>query len=122
MDYLNIDGYRIPYPNGFTIEKQLRKAAAYTTMNGTEIADVVGWKYADAQLKWDTLLDADLRNLLLATASSVIELTFEGLDGETVTEQAIVESCVNTKTRFRDSNNRIVWKDITVSLSFPKSH
>lgn len=118
MDYLTINGYRIPYPNDFTMERVPNIVAEVKTLSGRTIADINGWKYADQTLQWDTLLDGDLLNLLTATQGNTLTLEFVDLDGESVTVNAIKTSRVSTKTRLKH-DNAIVWSNIALSLSFP---
>lgn len=118
MDYININGYTIPYPNDFQMRKVPNKVASITTMSGKTLNDINGWKYDNTTLQWDTLLDSDLSNMLAAISNSQFELTFTNIDGETETVNAVLESRVSTKTR-RKHNGKILWKDINVEISFP---
>ncbi len=115
-----INGYSIPYPNDFQMRKVPNIVAEINTLNGTTIADVNGWKYDDATLKWDTLVDADLVNLINAIAGYTFPVVFEDLDG-THTETAVLRSRLNTKTPLMH-NGVILWKDIEVTLGFPTCH
>ena len=115
-----INGYSIPYPNDFQMSKVPNIVAEINTLNGTTIADVNGWKYDDATLKWDTLVDADLVNLINAIAGYTFPVVFEDLDG-THTETAVLRSRLNTKTPLMH-NGVILWKDIEVTLGFPTCH
>lgn len=117
MDYITINGKSIPYPNDFQMKKVPNKVATLTTMSGRTISDINGWKYDDTTLSWDTLIEGDLNNLLSAISDNEFQMTFADIDGNhTVT--AVLESRVNTKTRFKQ-NGQIVWKDISVVISFP---
>lgn len=117
MDYITINNKLIPYPNDFRMEKVPNKVATLTLMNGKTISDVNGWKYADATLQWDTLLETDLQNLLNAISENEFVMSFNDIDGAH-SINAVLESRVNTKTRYKH-NGDIVWKDINVKLSFP---
>lgn len=120
MDYIEINGYTIPYPNDFTMTKVPRIVSEIETMDGTTIADVSGWKYEDTTLEWDTLLDTDLQNLLTALSTNTFPITFEDIDGQH-TVQAVLVSRQNVKTPlFKDGE--LIWRDLQVSLSFPECY
>lgn len=120
MDYLTINGYAIPYPNDFTMTKKPRIVSEIETLSGTVIADVSGWKYEDTTLQWDTLLDADLQNLLAAISSDIFTITFNDIDGpHTVT--AILSERTNVKTPlFKDG--QLIWSNIEIGLTFPECY
>lgn len=118
MDYIQMAGLPIPYPNDFTMEKVPNRVAEIKTLSGRTIADINGWKYANTTLKWDTLLDSDLQNLLTAISDDTFTFTFKDIDNQTYTIEAELESRVNTKTRYK-RNGDIVWKDVNVTISFP---
>ena len=120
MDYININGYTVPYPNDFTMTKAPRIVSEIETMDGTTIADISGWKYEETTLQWDTLLDGDLQNLLAAISADVFPLTFEDIDGQH-TVQAILTGRQNVKTPLFKNGN-LIWSDIQVSLSFPECY
>lgn len=117
MDYIELDGLRVPYPNSFKMERVPNKVAELTTMSGRNIADINGWKYSDTTLQWDTLLDQDLQNLLDAISSFSFTLKFNDIDGEHIVN-AILTSRVNTKSRYK-RGGEIVWRDVNITLSFP---
>ena len=117
---ITINGYSIPYPNDFQMRKVPNIVAEINTLSGTTIADVNGWKYDDTTLKWDTLVDADLVNLINAIAGYTFPVVFKDLDG-THTETAVLRSRLNTKTPLMH-NGMILWKDIEVTLGFPTCH
>lgn len=121
MQYININGYSIPYPNSFSMKKVPRIVSEMETLDGSIVADVAGWRYDDTTLQWDTLLDADLRNLLLALdASAAFPITFNDIDGER-TVNAIYRGRSNVKTPMFH-NGVTVWKDIQVELTFPDAY
>lgn len=117
MDYITINNKQVPYPNDFQMKKVPNKVASITTMSGKTISDINGWKYDDTTLQWGTLLETDLTNLLDAISDNEFNITFVDIDGDH-TVNAVLESRVNTKTRFKENGN-VVWKDIQVVISFP---
>lgn len=118
MDYLYINNYKIPYPNDFTLQKVPNIVAEHTTMSGKSLADVNGWKYADTELRWDTLLEKDLLNLLDAISVSPFVIKCKDIDNDDLEVNAILRGRANTKTRLK-YKGAIVWRDIAVSVSFP---
>ena len=120
MDYLTINGYSIPYPNDFTMKKIPRIVSELETMSGTIIADISGWKYEETTLQWDTLLDADLQNLLSAISTDLFDISFKDIDGNH-TVKAILTKRSNVKTPiFKDG--QLIWSNIEISLSFPECY
>lgn len=117
MDYITIGGKIVPYPNDFTLEKVPNLVSEITTMSGQTLYDKNGWKYADTELKWDTLLEKDLTNLLDGISRSPFVINCEDIDGPK-SINAILKSRVNVKTRLKHKG-KIVWRDISVTVSFP---
>lgn len=120
MDFITINGYSIPYPNDFEMKKVPNRVAEIQTLTGKTVADINGWKYDDCTLKWDTLIESDLQNLLAAIRDYDFMMSFNDIDGAHTVE-AILASRVNTKTRFKVNGN-ILWRDITVTLTFPECY
>lgn len=118
MQYMDINGYSIPYPNNFTLQKVPNIVNEMQTLTGKTVADVNGWKYGDVDLQWDTLLDADLQNLLAAISSNTFEVTFKDIDGIEHTVNAVFKGRTNVKTPMFHKGVT-VWNDVTVQLSFP---
>lgn len=118
LDYMNINGYDIPYPNNFSPSRVPNIVNEMVTLTGKVVADVNGWRYGDTDLAWDTLLDADLQNLLAAISDPWFTVTFVDIDGAEHTVNAILKGRANVKTPIF-YNGATVWKDVTVPLSFP---
>lgn len=118
MQYMDINGYSVPYPNDLELQRVPNIVNEITTLTGKVVADVNGWRYGDTELKWDTLLNDDLSNLLSAISSSSFTITFLDIDGVQHTVNAVLKGSANVKTPIFVSNN-ILWKDVSVSLSFP---
>lgn len=121
MDYLKINNVSIPYPNDFTLTKSKIIASEIQTMTGAIHADIVGWKYADTTLGWDALLDSDLSNLLNQLADPFV-LTCETVEGDEVELNAYCASSVSTKSRYRDTQGRILWTDIKLEVVFTDAY
>ena len=118
LDYMNINGYSIPYPNDFSPSKVPNIVNEMVTLTGKVVADVNGWRYGDVSLAWDTLLDEDLNNLLAAISDPWFTITFKDIDGTEHTVNAVLKGRANVKTPIF-YNGATVWKDVTVPLSFP---
>ena len=118
LQYITINGYDIPYGNDFTLQKIPNIVNEITTLTGKSIADINGWKYDDVELRWDTLLDEDLQNLLAAIADNEFQITFKDIDGMDHTVNAVFRGRANVKTPMF-YNGLTVWKDVSISLSFP---
>lgn len=118
MQYMNINGYSIPYPNNFTLQKVPNIVNEMQTLTGKTVADVNGWKYGDTELQWDTLLDADLQNLLAAISSNTFEVIFKDIDGIDHTVNAVFRGRANVKTPMFHKGVT-VWNDVKIELSFP---
>lgn len=118
MQYITINGYDVPYPNDFQLQKVPNIVNEITTLTGKVIADVNGWRYGDTELVWGTLLDADLQNLLAAISDTTFPVTFLDINGTEQTVNAVFKGRANVKTP-RFHNGVTVWKDVRVQLSFP---
>lgn len=118
LQYITINGYDIPYGNSFTPRKIPNIVNEMVTLTGKTVADINGWKYDDVELRWDTLLDEDLQNLLAAISDSQFEVTFKDIDGLDHTVNAVFKGRANVKTPMFH-NGVTVWRDVSVQLSFP---
>lgn len=118
LQYITINGYDIPYPNDFEPQKVPNIVNEMQTLTGKTVADINGWKYGDVKLRWDTLLDEDLQNLLVAIAANDFPITFKDIDGADHTVNAVFKGRANVKTPLFH-NGQTVWRDISISLSFP---
>lgn len=118
LQYITIDGVDIPYPNDLTLQKVPNIVNEMTTLTGKTVADVNGWKYADTELVWGTLLDEDLQNLLAAINLPTFQISFYDIDGTEQTVNAVLKGRANIKTPmfYKDAT---VWRDVSITLSFP---
>ena len=118
LQYVNINGQDVPYPNDFTMQKIPNIVNEITTLTGKSIADINGWKYADVTLTWDTLLDEDLQNLLSAIGDNEFVFSFYDIDGTSHSVNAVFRGRANVKTPLFN-RGVTVWKDVSIQLSFP---
>lgn len=115
---ISLGGHDVLAPNNFTPERQDIYAAEYTTMSGKQIADLVGWRYADLTLEWDTLPQSQLEILLGLSGS--FDIVFDDIHGS-VTERVYPLGTVAVGTRLT-RNGDTVWKDVRFSLRFVNAH
>ena len=124
MDYLKINGTKIPFSNSFTMTQEPNLVNEVTLMNGNTQADINGWKYADTTLKWDYLKESELLTLLSGTdpIRGAFELSFyePGSNGYK-TIKALRKGRVLVKTRYKEGGE-IVWTGIEISLTFPEAY
>ena len=72
---ITIDNKTIYRGNDFTLSREFIRAGEIETCTGKRCADLVGWRYQDLTVQWDTLPDAQLKNLLSLSGDQV-NLTF----------------------------------------------
>lgn len=123
MPYFNtitIDGKTYYRANEFTPAREYVYAGEIVTCTGKTIADLVGWKYSDLSLEWDSLPQEQLENLLALNGTEVT-MTFTDVDGHTASEQVIPLTHSMTATRFYNGGNP-VWKDVSTNLRFLNVH
>lgn len=106
-------------PNEMELEREDVYAGEYTTCTGKIIADVIGWRYADIDLEWDTLPDSQLA--VLTAMSGKTTLTFTDSDG-THTEDIIRLGFVGAPTRYTGYDGNPVWKDVKLKVRFINVH
>lgn len=124
MSYLNtitIGGYIFFKPNDFTPERETILAGEYQTMTGQIRGDLIGWKFKDMTLEWDTLPEVMVNNLrTLQAAGSAI---FEFMDSEGAQSEAVIIS-LNTQTasRYTGHDGRPLWRNVAAELRFINAH
>lgn len=116
---IQINGSEIFRPSDFELERTDVYSGEYTTCTGAVIADRIGWKYADLELKYDTLPDDQMNVLLGMTGAST--LTFTDSDGEH-SETVIRMGFTHTPTRMTAYDGSVLWKDVGVQLRFINVH
>lgn len=107
-------------PNDFTLEREDVYSGEITTCTGKTIADCIGWKYADMSLNWDYLPQTDL-SIILAL-NGAFTLTFNDESGTSQTENVIRKNSGMTGTRFTDANGNVIWKGVSIGISFLDVH
>ena len=124
MDYLEVNGNKIPFSNGFTMTQIPNLVNEVTLMNGSKQADINGWRYDDTTLEWDYLRESDLQTLLTETdpIRGTFDLSFyePGTNGYK-TVKALRIGRVLVKTRYKEQGE-IVWTGIEIELTFPEAY
>lgn len=118
---ISIAGNNIYRGNDFTLSREYLHAGAIETCTGKRCADLVGWRYQDLTIQWDTLPDAQLQNIL-ALSGEQVQFTFTNEAGTTVTETVIPTVITATVTRFTDDQGRVMWRGIGLQLQFINAH
>lgn len=116
--------FEFPYPNGLTLKRENEIASEVKAANGTVYADIVGWRFADTTFNWSTLDDNQLSDLIWLTGEggSVLMQIVDPFIGQEVTLEAVRISVIATKTRLKDKNDKIVWKDVSCEFRFPRCY
>lgn len=118
---ITIDNNEIYRGNDFTLSREYLYAGAIETCTGKRCADLVGWRYQDLTIQWDTLPDAQLQDVLSLSGDQV-DMTFTDESGTTVTEAVIPTVITSTVTRLTDPQGNIMWKGIGLQLQFIEAH
>lgn len=117
---ITINGSEVYRPNSFALERENIYAAELVTCTGKRIADLVGWRYADMTLSFDTLPQNMIDALL--SISGEVSMTFSNELNEQVTERVIVRASTAEVTRMTDYAGDVLWKDFALSISFINAH
>lgn len=117
-----INNQEVFRPNEFTLQREDVYAAELETCTGKRIADLIGWRYADLELSWDTIPDAQLQRLLDMFDRPTSSIQFVDESGTTVTETVILKNTSATITRHIGEDGETLWSGISVSVQFINSH
>lgn len=119
-DYIYFDTTdAVRKPADFAPQREDVYAGEYTTCTGAIKADRIGWKYADLTLSWDALPQDDVDILLGITSGNT--LTWDDIDGTTITENIIRTSVVGLKHR-NTVRGTTWWRDVTMEVRFIDVH
>lgn len=119
---IRIDGTEIYRGNDFTLQREYIYAGEYETCTGKRIADVVGWRYADTTIEWDTL-PQDMLTFLVNLTGTSVAITFRNEKGLTGYENVIPQVISSQATRYTDpTTGKQVWKNIQLQLRFVSVH
>ena len=119
---ISIDNKVIYRGNDFTLQREYIYAGEYETCTGKRMADLVGWRYADVTITWDTLSQTMLGYIMGLTGSAV-NFTFTNELGSSVTEKVIPQIISSQATRLTNPyDGTAVWKNVSLQLKFVNAH
>ena len=119
---ISIDNNVIYRGNDFTLQREYIYAGEYETCTGKRMADLVGWRYADVTITWDTLSQTMLGYIMGLTGYAV-NFTFTNELGSSVTEKVIPQIISSQATRLTNPyDGTAVWKNVSLQLKFVNAH
>lgn len=121
INTIQINGTEIFRPDDFSLARENIYAAEITTCSGKTIADLVGWKYSDMTMQWDTLPQDQLDVVLAMSGVGTSTLVFDDIDGKHI-ETIRPTSHVYVASRTTRADGSVVWKDISVKVEFINAH
>lgn len=116
---ITINSASIYRPNELQLEREDVYAGEYVTCTGKIIADVIGWKYSDMEMEWDTLPASQMA--VLTGLSGVNTLTFTDSSGSH-TENFVRLGFTEAPTRFTGYDGQPVWKNVKLKVRFVDVH
>lgn len=119
---IKINNNEIFRPNSFTLNREDIYAAEITTCTGKRLADLIGWRYEDLDLKWDTIPDDQLQKLMQMFGRATHTIEFVDETGTTVTETVILRNTSATITRHTGEDGSVLWSGISAKVQFINSH
>jgi len=118
---ITIDGTEVYRGNDFTLQRENIYAGEIETCTGKRCADLVGWRYADLTVSWDTLPQDQLLSIL-GLSGEAVAMTFESETGDVVTEQVIPTAITSTATRYTLPDGSALWQGISLGIRFIEAH
>ena len=118
---ITINGTEIYRGNDFTLQRENIYAGEIETCTGKRCADLVGWRYADLTVSWDTLPQDQLLSIL-GLSGVAVAMTFESETGDVVTEQVIPTAITSTATRYTLPDGSALWQGISLGIRFIDAH
>lgn len=118
---ITINGTEIYRGNDFTLQRENIYAGEIETCTGKRCADLVGWRYADLTVSWDTLPQDQLLSIL-GLSGEAVAMTFESETGDVVTEQVIPTAITSTATRYTLPDGSALWQGISLGIRFIEAH
>lgn len=117
---ITIAGVEIYRGNDFQLSREYIYAGEIETCTGKRCADLVGWRYANMTIQWDTLPDDQLQSIL-AMSGEQVSFTFTNEAGASVTETVIPLAIASTATRIT-RKGKAIWKGIGLQIQFINAH
>lgn len=118
---ITVDGNAIYRGNEFTLQREYIYAGEIETCTGKRCADLVGWRYADLTISWDTLPQSQFQSILALTGAQV-NMVFDNEKNTSVTEVVIPTAITSTATRLTDPMGNVTWKNVGLSIRFINAH
>lgn len=119
---ISIDSEVIYRGNDFTLQREYIYAGEYETCTGKRVADLVGWRYADLTIQWDTLPEAMLSDVMALTGEE-IDFTFTDELGTSVTEKVVPTIISSQATRLTNPyDGSAIWRNVSLQLQFTEAH
>ena len=119
LDYITINGTQIYKPPEFSPTHEDVYKAEIETMDGSKIADRIGWKFADMDLEWGALPQSMVD--VLVGMNGQCTIAFDDLDGTQVEEACVRASVVGLRNR-NTIDGVTVWKNVTCRITFLNTH
>lgn len=119
LDYIYINDEQIVRPPTFSPRKEDIYRGDYVTCTGKQIADRVGWRFAEMELVWPALPQQMVD--VLVNMNGINTIVFDDLDGELRQENIVRSSMVALRHRHTQGGVTI-WRDVKVSIKFIDSH
>lgn len=107
--------------NDMSLEREWIYAGEYETCNGAIRGDVVGWRFKDMAIEWDTLPQKMLGQII-ALSGQAVNMTFVSETEEEITERVIPKASAAEATRFTGPDGFAIWKGVKLELQFVDAH
>lgn len=119
---ISINSEIIYQGNDFTLQREYIYAAEYETCTGKRCADLVGWRYADLTIQWDTLPE-EMLGYVMGLTGEAVDFTFTDELGNSITESVIPTVISSQATRLTNPYDRsAIWKNVSLQLRFINAH
>lgn len=119
---ISINSEIIYQGNDFTLQREYIYAAEYETCTGKRCADLVGWRYADLTIQWDTLPE-EMLGYVMGLTGEAVDFTFTDELGNSITESVIPTVISSQATRLTNPyDGTAVWRNISLQLKFTEAH
>lgn len=119
---ISIDSEIIYQGNDFTLQREYIYAGEYETCTGKRVADLVGWRYADLTIQWDTLPE-EMLGYVMGLTGEAVDFTFTDELGNSITESVIPTVISSQATRLTNPyDSSAIWRNVSLQLRFINAH
>jgi hypothetical protein len=119
---ISIDSEIIYQGNDFTLQREYIYAGEYETCTGKRVADLVGWRYADLTIQWDTLPE-EMLGYVMGLTGEAVDFTFTDELGQSITESVIPTVISSQATRLTNPyDSSAIWRNVSLQLRFINAH